>query len=86
VVDWGKSLLAWRVNRDYVTIACDQELAGLNMGEAHHTLARVVFMHRLGEIRDRGLLTFQSEWKLRLPFIVIFIILLLITKCDRYLI
>jgi len=29
--------------------------AGLNKGEAHKALARAVFMHRLGEIRDRGL-------------------------------
>ncbi len=27
--------------------------AGLNKGEARNALARVVFMHRLGEIRDR---------------------------------
>ncbi len=29
--------------------------AGLNKGEARNALARAVFMHRLGEIRDRGL-------------------------------
>lgn len=29
--------------------------AGLNKGVARNALARVVFMHRLGEIRDRGL-------------------------------
>lgn len=29
--------------------------AGLNKGEARNTLARAVFMRRLGEIRDRGL-------------------------------
>ncbi|WP_139157357.1 Tn3 family transposase, partial [Klebsiella pneumoniae] len=28
--------------------------AGLNKGEARNALARAVFMHRLGEIRDRG--------------------------------
>lgn len=27
--------------------------AGLNKGEARNTLARAVFMHRLGEVRDR---------------------------------
>ncbi|MEQ5306289.1 Tn3 family transposase [Providencia rettgeri] len=39
---------------------CDPELrrrvqAGLNKGEARNALARAIFMHRLGEIRDRGL-------------------------------
>ena len=29
--------------------------AGLNKGEARNALARAVFMHRLGEIRERGL-------------------------------
>lgn len=29
--------------------------AGLNKGEARNALARAVFMHRLGEVRDRGL-------------------------------
>lgn len=29
--------------------------AGLNKGEARNALARAVFMHRLGEIRDRGI-------------------------------
>ena len=29
--------------------------AGLNKGEARNALARAVFLHRLGEIRDRGL-------------------------------
>lgn len=29
--------------------------AGLNKGEARNALARAVFMHRLGEIRGRGL-------------------------------
>ncbi len=29
--------------------------SGLNKGEARNALARAVFMHRLGEIRDRGL-------------------------------
>lgn len=29
--------------------------AGMNKGEAHNALARAVFMHRLGEIRERGL-------------------------------
>lgn len=29
--------------------------AGLNEGESHSALARAVFMHRLGEIRDWGL-------------------------------
>ncbi len=29
--------------------------AGLNKGEARNAFARAVFMHRLGEIRDRGL-------------------------------
>lgn len=29
--------------------------AGLNKGETLNALARAVFMHRLGEIRDRGL-------------------------------
>lgn len=29
--------------------------AGLKKGEAHNALARAVFLHRLGEIRDRGL-------------------------------
>ena len=29
--------------------------AGLNKGEARNALVRAVFMHRLGEIRDRGL-------------------------------
>ncbi len=29
--------------------------AGLNKGEARNALARAVFMHRLGEIRDRAL-------------------------------
>ncbi|RAW96813.1 MULTISPECIES: Tn3 family transposase [unclassified Photorhabdus] len=29
--------------------------AGLNKGEARNALSRAVFMHRLGEIRDRGL-------------------------------
>lgn len=28
--------------------------AGLNKGEARNALARVVFFHRLGEVRDRG--------------------------------
>lgn len=28
--------------------------AGLNKGEARNALARTVFVHRLGEIRDRG--------------------------------
>lgn len=32
--------------------------AGLNKGEACNALARAVFMHRLGEIRDRG-------WKIK---------------------
>lgn len=27
---------------------------GLNKGKAHNALARAVFFHRLGEIRDRG--------------------------------
>ena len=27
---------------------------GLNKGEARNALARAVFFHRLGEIRDRG--------------------------------
>lgn len=30
-----------------------REQAGLNKGEARNTLARAVFMHRLGEVRDR---------------------------------
>lgn len=29
--------------------------AGLNKGEARNALTRAVFMHRLREIRDRGL-------------------------------
>ena len=32
--------------------------AGLNKGEAHNALARAVFFHRLGEIRDR---TFENQ-------------------------
>ena len=32
--------------------------AGLNKGEAKHALARAVFFHRLGEIRDR---TFENQ-------------------------
>lgn len=37
----GDSALRWRVQ------------AGLNRGEARNALARAVFLHRLGEIRDR---------------------------------
>jgi TnpA family transposase len=32
--------------------------AGLNKGEARNALARAVFFHRLGEIRDR---TFENQ-------------------------
>ena len=32
--------------------------AGLNKGEAKHALAKAVFFHRLGEIRDR---TFENQ-------------------------
>ena len=47
MLDWiSDPALRWRTN------------AGLNKGEARNALARAVFFHRLGEIRDR---TFENQ-------------------------
>ncbi len=43
---------------DWISDPALRSNAGLNKGEARDTLARAVFFHRLGEIRDR---TFENQ-------------------------